>query len=133
MATYVYGLRGKFTHETGEDGINPRCGAMLQARFLVSTQPPPDRALCPRCVPTDAALELRATQDALERKRRIEQVDAGIVFVQDTATTEKAVGRHFGWAQQTWVRNINGAMHRAGAKTRFQWGYLAGLAARDNG
>jgi len=128
---YVYSLRGRRTHAAG-DGTNLRCGAILTGRFLVTTAPPSDRGLCPGCFPASTEGRARAERLAQRATARRRERDSRIVALLITGATDKAVGRHFGWATRTWVRNINDAMHRADARTRFQWGYLVGLADRRN-
>lgn len=128
--TYVYSLRGKVTHETREG--NPRCGAVLTGPFLVTTTAPDGRPECPRCFPQgQAARDREAARMRFTASARAER-DAKVVTLLVQGATDKAVGRAMDWANRTWVRNINDAMHRAGGKTRFHWGYLVGLAHRDD-
>lgn len=123
MATYVTSLRGQVTHLGDESGA--RCGVVFYSAFYVSASQPPDRPLCAECVRrTRRTADRHAALADREATR-----DAVIVALLREGLGNDGIARRLRLGQRTTVRYVNGAMRRAGARTRFQWGHMVGFAA----
>ena len=147
MTTYVYSLHGgaKVTHIGSAAGA--ACGAVFMSTFNVSLIAPPNRPLCAICVArvgTREALtvaktrrlremvqakDANATYRAALRADRQAERDAAIVALLAEGLDNVGVGRRLRMSLRTVTREVNGAMYRAGAKSRFQWGYHVGTVS----
>lgn len=123
VTTYVYSLRSTIIH-IAHDGLNPLCGKEFVGRFHVIKGARPDGyGLCSRCS--------RRSRAGVATAARQRHRDSMIMALLVQGHTDTAVGRQLGWGGRTRVRYMGEAMRRAGAKTRFHWGYLVGRAEGD--
>jgi DNA-binding NarL/FixJ family response regulator len=152
--TYVYSTHGGATLAHVGNLHGTACGFVFLRYFRVSEDAPPDRTVCARCIEKAHAAAIRqarvegrlveepemiverrareaalraAHRAALLAARQAEQ-DAGVVALLKEGLTNVAVARRLRVGLRTAVRQINDAQGRSGAATRFQWGYVVGLA-----
>jgi DNA-binding CsgD family transcriptional regulator len=123
METYVTSLRGRVTHLGDESGA--RCGFVAYTAFYVSAGKPPDRPLCAECARRADRVVARDTALADREATR----DAVIVGYLREGLGNDGIARRLRLGQRTTSRYVNGAMRRAGARTRFEWGHKVGFAA----
>ena len=123
MAQYVYSLHGsaKYAHIGHPHAL--ACGFAVMSRYHIANAVPSDRAVCPRCL---AATRVRDGNGIV--RLRLTARDAAIIALLKEGLDQRAVGRRLRLATRTTVRYVSDAQRRSGAKTRFQWGYMVGLA-----
>jgi DNA-binding NarL/FixJ family response regulator len=122
MATYVSPLRSTayLSHIGNENGT--ACRRVYSAGFIVTDAPLPGRTVCARCTGAVAARISRAEQRAKTEAAR----DALIVQLLRDGASDATLCRRLRLGQRTMSRYVNDAMRRAGARTRFEWGYMTG-------
>jgi hypothetical protein len=127
----------------------PLCGYILRSTFRVIDYIPSGFEVCARCmnrIVVAAYLERRTREEQsliLELDRRRRRPPSVGVYARARTTSDPTiiaalkkgldnlgVARELGIGERTAVRYINEAMRRAGAKNRFQYGHLIGLAER---
>lgn len=110
------------------------CGEIFPGAHRVSDHMPPDRRICPECVDratgfgwltADEADVLRAITPA----RR--DVAALMVSWLLDGASDREMAHRLGVSMRSINRYVSAAMQKAGAHTRFQWGYVVGIAARS--
>lgn len=134
------------------------CGYVLGGYFHITDEPPEGMRVCARCLKRqtliaekkarkvhaeasrvaaaaarDAEREarrlLRAYGPPSARAQRYDQRDSLIVAALIEGLDNAGVARRFGWSLRTVVRHLDAAEKRAGAVTRFRWGYVVGRNA----
>lgn len=125
MPTYVTSPVGKVAH-LGDAG-GTRCRFIPRARFRVTDTIPPGYLPCPRCAARAAALT--AAVDRARHRMRLAARDAAIAAALAEGVTDVAAARRLGMGKRTFSRYANDAMRRAGARSRFEWGYREGVAS----
>jgi hypothetical protein len=139
VPTYVSSLRGnaRVTHIGNMYGT--ACGQVLAGPFDVTNEQPADRPLCATCAAGNsraraAAALTTGTVTIHEAMRKIDRQviererDALVVELLREGLDNLGVARRLQIASRTAVRYINDGQRRAGAKTRFDWGYRRGYA-----
>ena len=126
MQTYVYSLhtRARLAHIGGAGGA--MCGLVFVTGFRVSADYPPGRALCARCAATTGHPARRA--DAAPDTAAL---DAAVIAALLRGHGNPGVARELRVGLRTAVRYVNEAQARAGARTRFQFGYVAAGGTLD--
>lgn len=132
MATYVTSLHGnaKLTHIGYPITA---CGKSFIAAFETSREVPADRPICELCVERATGYGWITADEAdylLGREVVRLDVPDTIVALLIAGAADREVARRLGVSMRTVSRYIANAMHEAGARTRFQWGYRVGTAAR---
>jgi DNA-binding NarL/FixJ family response regulator len=112
------------------------CGQVFVGPHRKSENMPADRALCRACVRAATgygwitADEADAMLGRSPRPRKGRQGADQLVPLLAAGRSDRDVALHLGVSMRTVQRLVTDAMHGIGARTRFQWGYRAGLAAR---
>jgi DNA-binding CsgD family transcriptional regulator len=124
METYVTSDLGRVAHVGPPHHL--ACGAVMRSTFAVHDSPPPGRRVCVNCLRAKAKAESWA-----EHKRQVVAArDARIVALLAEGLTDQALRRRLGLQRRTVSRYVNEAMRRAGARTRFEWGYKTAQVRR---
>lgn len=119
---YVTSLRGSVTHLATSPG-RTRCSYEFVGAFYVSDKRP-DRPLCGEC----ARLADVHDRYVARRQSAVAARDGLLVDLLRDGLTDAAIRRHLHLSARSLSRYLNDAMRRAGARTRFQWGYVVGAA-----
>jgi DNA-binding NarL/FixJ family response regulator len=118
---------------------NPTLCGRLFIRPRVTDNAPADRAVCRACVKEATGLgwitaaEARKMLGLTSRKPREREPRHGahlLVPLMIEGCNERDVAARIGISTRTVNRLVADAMRALGARTRFQWGYLVGVAAR---
>jgi hypothetical protein len=120
------------------------CGQVLAGPYEVTPDRPEGRPLCATCgagssrARTAARSEAQITVETVTIHEAMHKAArAAVERDRDNLTVSllreglenQGVARQMGVALRTAVRYINDAQRRAGARTRFQWGFRCGFAA----
>ena len=152
MRTYVTSLSVNARYAHIGNAYWTACGYVFGRLFEVTGEPPEGVDVCPRCLRAvsvslqeaarlGAAREAHDARQALEETRvawdhysrqhgialRMDHRDTKIVLLLLRGKGNVDIAREMRWSLRATVRHIADAMHRTGAATRFQWGYLIGL------
>lgn len=120
MGTYVTSLRSNIAHYAEDH--RPLCGVILRGPFQTTERRPPGAPLCAKCAVRHGG--------ARARRARLEQRDAVVIRLLASGATDTAIRHRLNLGARTVSRYLNDAMRRAGARTRFEWGYRVGRAER---
>jgi DNA-binding NarL/FixJ family response regulator len=122
--TYVWSTRRSATVAHLRREQDTLCGQFIRW-FATGSSLPSGRRLCKSCrqrrEPTWDTAQRRLNQQARE--------DAFLVALLSQGLTVQAIRRRTRWGQRTVQRRLREAMHRAGAKSYFQWGLITGRGA----
>jgi hypothetical protein len=132
MATYVTSLHGNARLVHIGYPITA-CGKSFIGAFRTSDDIPIDRRICPLCVERATGYGwITAGEGGYLLDRDVEQTDVpdSIVALLIAGAADREIARRLGVSMRTVSRYVATAMHAAGARTRFQWGYLVGTAAQ---
>jgi hypothetical protein len=108
------------------------CRKIFTGPHAVSDDMPADRRICRDCVLNATGLGWLTTDEAvaLLGRKQPEPRRPQIVPLLVEGRSDRDVARQLGVSMRTVSRIVHAAMREAGARTRFQWGYKVGLAAR---
>lgn len=122
MQTYVFSLRDGARLAHIGNAHATACGIVLTSSFHVAERVPADRVVCARCASAVGSLPDDAP-GALTLAR-----DGAITALLALGLNNAGVAKRLHLGLNTAVRYIGEAQRRAGARTRFEWGYLVGRA-----
>jgi DNA-binding NarL/FixJ family response regulator len=137
MATYRYITSEHRNAKYAHIGNPTLCGKLF-IRPRVTDNAPPDRAVCPACVQEATGLgwitsdEARKVLGLAPRRPREARQRYGadlLVPLMIEGCTERDIAVRIGVSTRTANRLVADAMRALGARTRFQWGYLVGVAS----
>jgi hypothetical protein len=130
MAIYVTSLHGNARLAHIGYPITA-CGKSFIAAFQTSDNAPADRPICGLCVEraTGYGWITADEADALLGREIVRQdVPDSIVALLIAGAADREIARRLGVSMRTVSRYVATAMHAAGARTRFQWGYFVARA-----
>lgn len=139
MATYRYVTSESRNAKYAHIGNPTLCGRVFVGQRRVTDSLPADRAICRACVKEATGLGWVTSDDAtamlglVKRQPRDQEPRYGAHLLEPLmieGATERDVAVRLGVSTRTVNRLVADAMRALGARTRFQWGYLVGLAAR---
>ena len=138
MATYRYVTSDNHSTKYVHIGNPTLCGYVF-VRPRVCTDLPNDRVVCPECVTKATGLGWVTANEAVallqwkpESVRQPGPQRHGadrIVPMMIDGCSDSEIARKLTVSPRTVHRLVADAMRDAGARTRFQWGFLVGLAA----
>lgn len=138
MARYRYVTSESRNARYAHIGNPTLCGKVFVRNRRVTDSLPADRAICRACVREATGLGWITSEDAttmlglVQRQPRERAPRYGahlLVPLMIEGCTEQDVAVRIGVSTRTVNRLVADAMRALGARTRFQWGYLAGLEA----
>lgn len=139
MATYRYVTSESRNAKYAHIGNPTLCGKVFVRDRRVTDSLPADRAICRACVKEATGLGWVTSDDAttmlglVKRQPREQEPRYGAHLLEPLmieGCMERDVAVRLGVSTRTVNRLVADAMRALGARTRFQWGYLVGLAAR---
>jgi transposase len=107
------------------------CGRAFIGPHRTSENMPTDRRICRECVGKATGYGWITADEAdrlLDREPAQRPVIVQIVFLFMDGASDREAAHRLGVSERTISRHIAAAMHAAGVRTRFQWGYRIGLA-----
>lgn len=129
MATYVMSLDGNARLAHIGHPITA-CGVTFVGPHRTSENMPADRAICGECVSSALAFGwITANEAEALAQHQPEMTDLLMPMLID-GRSDREIMLRLSVSGRTLSRRIAAAMQEAGARTRFQWGYRVGLAAR---
>lgn len=111
------------------------CGKVFVTPHRASENMPPNRAICRACVREATGFGWLSTEEAdamLGRSPRPREGRKGadqLVPLLIDGSSDRDVAVRLGVSMRTVARMVVDAMEKTGARSRFQWGYLVGIAA----
>jgi len=130
MATYVTSLHGN-ARVTHIGYPITACGKSFISAFETSDNVPADRPICRLCVEHATGYGwITADEGDALLGREIVQADVPdrVVALLMVGAADREIAHRLGVSMRTVSRHVAAAMHAAGARTRFQWGYFVGRA-----
>jgi hypothetical protein len=128
MATYVTSLNPRASVAHIGYPVTA-CGNVFVGAHRTSAAMPANRSICRKCVSRASAYGLITDREAAILLW-IQPANAdSLVPLLLEGRSDREIALRLGVATRTLSRYIADAMARVGARTRFQWGYLVGLAA----
>lgn len=124
MTTYVYSLLNQATDAHVGTAQGTFCRRVFRKAYVETGERPMLRRLCERCV-VKADL---AVSDLGPLRPGWAQRDVVIAALLHQGCDNLGVARRLRIGERTSCRWVREAMSRAGAETRFVWGYRLGLA-----
>jgi len=106
------------------------CGVAFVGPHRTSSNMPADRSICRACVAGALGFGW-ITADEADALLRHEPITADLLLpLLIEGRSDREITLRLGVSGRTLSRRIAAAMREAGARTRFQWGYLVGVATR---
>ncbi|MDQ1746331.1 MAG: Bacterial regulatory protein luxR family [Frankiaceae bacterium] len=139
MATYRYVTSESANARYAHIGHPTLCRRVFAGPRRVTENMPYDRAVCPACVAkatgygwitTDEAQALLGRDRSQTRDLPPRRGAAMLVPLMIEGRSDQEIAMRLRISTRTVNRLVTDAMRALGARTRFQWGYLVGVAAR---
>jgi hypothetical protein len=131
MATYVTSLdaRARLAH-IGHPVT--ACGVVFVGAHRKSANMPNDRTICRECVAVATGYGW-ITRDEADVLLRFQPAPTDLLLpLLIAGHTDREIALRLGVSMRTISRRVQAAMQEAGARTRFAWGYRAGLATASD-
>lgn len=154
MRTYVTSTHASAKVAHIGNAYYTACRYVFTGPFVVTSTPPEGMRECSRCLDAlglalEEAASLGAAMDEVQKQEtlnaardtwerhvrehdlalRFDSRDRQITLLLVRGFENVEIARELGWSLRSTVRHLTSARERAGARTRFQWGYLLGFEA----